>query len=184
LTARGVILDIVALVSKNVSLNNIKRSMLQAFNNRISTTPEQKPNLINIAAQNTLQTINTIGVEEQDFFNLLSQWLLDELGFSPFVLKQNQKLGSLAEMKSQAQRWFADELQDDSNSLELLCQSAIMEWSIENIRKGDGRRCEDKLETRLFEEDLARGMNMFRTFIGFSGVGPSGRNNSQTCRQL
>jgi hypothetical protein len=104
LTTRGVILDTVALVTENFSASNIKRIMLQAFNDNVSTTSEQAPNLINIAAQKTLQIIDTTEVEEQDFFNLLSRWLLEELGLSPSVLEQNPKLGCLAETKSQAQR--------------------------------------------------------------------------------
>jgi hypothetical protein len=73
LTARGVILDTVAQVTENFSPNNSKRIILQAFSSMVSIIPRQTPNLINNAAHKTFQMIRSIVVEEQDFFNILSQ---------------------------------------------------------------------------------------------------------------
>jgi hypothetical protein len=58
----------------------------------------------------------------------------------PSVLEQNPKLGCLAEIKSQAQRWFVDELQDDTNNVGVVHKNAIWEWSIEHHHKVDGLR--------------------------------------------
>jgi hypothetical protein len=180
LTACGVILDTVALVTENFSANNIKRIILQAFSNMVSIIPKQTPNLIHNAAHKTFQMIRSIGVEEEDFSNILSQWLLEELELLPSVLEQNPKLGGLAETKSQAQRRFADELQDDMDNLDFVHKNAVWEWSIEHLSKGDGLRFE-RLQWTLFKPKgpkHALAVNLFRTSTGFSGFGPFGGNNS------
>jgi hypothetical protein len=117
-------------------------------------------------------------IEEQDFFNLLSQWLHEEWELLPSGLEQNPNLGSLAETKSQAQRWFADDLQDDTKNLEFVRKNAIWEWSIEHLSKGDGLRFKH-LQWKPLDPGHALGVNMFRTSTGFSGVGPFGRKISR-----
>ncbi|KAI6710313.1 hypothetical protein JHW43_007165 [Diplocarpon mali] len=177
LTSYGHIIDTIEEVSECFTKNNTRSHLLGVFDDIVSLENPGGAADVFAAARQTLLIIdpseNGPSPHEEEFFCLLSSWLLSRSGISPGGMANRQTSETLAHLPN------ANEIPNKASlkSASFNENGEVLMWAFEQTKKGNGADYEAKLAFELYSTEIGVGRNIFRGKKGFRGVGPVGRNN-------
>ncbi|KAG4438095.1 hypothetical protein IFR05_006416 [Cadophora sp. M221] len=180
LTGYGLIIDTIEFVTENLSETNMATHVLGVFD-RYATEDVDVDIDITEAARNTFLAVNAYGpglaIEEDDFFCLLSSWIILRYRPIPNEIAQNPTVPPTSARSPKANedveepKVHADPLPREVN---------IAKWALSHADTNRLADIASDFKYEVLDMKTGLGRNIFRSSIGCVGVGPLGWNKENS----
>lgn len=182
LTAFGIIIDTIDASLPNFTDNNFKNIVLDLFGFFLSTGPgagSSDVDRVTKAAQKTLKIINPFDIDryrnEKAFFELLSKYMLSDLGVDASVVEKNPKLKNLAASHPKIKGAYPEEIENDKSIQDVVKEDETLKWMLDQTKTENEPEYENQLKWEVLDVSLGVGRNIFLGKMGYCGVGPAGK---------